>query len=137
MKIVFRSMFSWGVACLLLCAVGCDQPDYYQCDGTVTLDGTPIPNLQITFAPDNPDDRPPIAMTDASGQFQMSTGREMGVKPGSYKVIIEDPGAADGRKTSTEPGYVYVVERYSTAKSDINYNADHHESNYQLSLKKE
>lgn len=120
-----------------MCSIGCGTPDYYQCDGTVTLDGQPIANLQITFKPDNPDDRPPIAMTDASGKFQMTTGRETGIKPGEYKVVIEDPGAADGRKTSTEPSYLYVVDRYSAKKTDLEYKADHHESNYKLDLKKQ
>ena len=137
MKIDLRRFPLALILCSLTLAVGCGQPDFYQCDGTVTLDGKPIGNLQVTFAPGNPDDRPPIAMTDASGKFQMTTGREIGIKPGDYKVVIEDPGAADGRKTSTEPGYLYVVDRYSAAKSDLMYKADHHESNYEISLKKQ
>jgi hypothetical protein len=137
MNFAGRRASMFGLLIVLAITVGCGQPDFYTCDGTVTLDGKPIGKLQITFAPDNPDDRPPIALTDEAGKFQMSTGSAMGVKPGNYKVVIEDPGAADGRKTSTEPDYVYVVGRYSGDKTDLTYTADRHQSDYQISLKKE
>ena len=137
MNFARKSTGVWGLLAVLAVTVGCGQPDYYTCNGTITLEGKPIENLQVTFAPDNPDDRPPIAVTDAAGKFQMSTGREMGVKPGDYKIVIEDPSAADGRKTSTEPDYVYVVGRYSLDQTDLDYKADRHQSDYQVSLKKE
>jgi hypothetical protein len=122
---------------MLALSVGCGKPDFYKCDGVVTLDGKPIENLQITFQPDNPDTRPPLAMTDAEGKFEMTTGREYGVKPGSYIINIEDPAAANGGKTSSEPDYVYVVGRYGPGKSDLKYEADSHRTGYQISLKKE
>ncbi len=132
-----KSIGMCGLLAVIAVTVGCGQPDYYTCAGTITLEGKPIGNLQVTFAPDNPDSRPPIALTDAAGKFQMTTGREIGVKPGNYKIVIEDPGAADGRKTSTEPDYLYVVGRYSVDKTDLDYKADRHQNDYQVSLKKE
>lgn len=117
--------------------LGCGNPDFYQCEGVVTHEGEPVPLLQIDFLPDNPDlGRPPFAITDANGRFQLTTGRENGLIPGSYNVSVQDPGAADGRKTSTEPGYLYVIDRYSVLKSDIKYEANKHESNFELKLDK-
>ena len=58
---------------MLALSVGCGKPDYYKCEGVVTLDGKPIPALQISFQPDIVDNRPPIAITNEQGKFQMSS----------------------------------------------------------------
>jgi hypothetical protein len=134
-----RNQMLLGLSLLgLLClAVGCGQPDYYKCSGVVMHEGKPMAHLQITFAPENPESvRPPISMSDSNGRFEMSSGREFGVPPGTYIVHIEDPVAADGRKTSTEPDYLYVIDRYSPMKSDLKYEADRHRTNFELVLEK-
>ncbi|GIW98974.1 MAG: hypothetical protein KatS3mg111_2307 [Pirellulaceae bacterium] len=64
----------------------------------------------------------------------MKTGRHIGVPPGSYIVHIEDPAAADGGQTSTDPDYLYVVDRYSPLKSDLKYLADAHRTDFELKL---
>ena len=115
---------------------GCGKPDYYKCGGVVSLDGKPIPQLQINFIPEDVNIRPPVGMTDDKGHFDMTSGSEYGVPPGKYKIEIVDPGAADGRKTSTEPDYVYVVGRYNSAKTDLTYEANSHQSNYEIKLTK-
>jgi hypothetical protein len=123
---------------LVAILVGCGKPAYYKCDGVVKLDGKPIPKLQISFVSMDPNaGRPSISMTDDTGRFQMTTGANYGVPPGSYKIIIEDPVAVDGRKTSTEKDYVYVVTRYSSTESELMYQSERHESNYEINLKKE
>lgn len=58
----------------------------------------------------------------------------MGVPPGSYTVIVEDPVAADGRRTSTSEDYLYVIDRYSPSKSDFKYVADQHRRDFELKL---
>ncbi|QDV26114.1 carboxypeptidase-like regulatory domain-containing protein [Aureliella helgolandensis] len=125
---------------VLLSAVGCGEPDFYTMKGTATHDGVPIPNLQITFAPEAIDStRPPVTITKVDGTFEMTTGRNRGIPPGKYTIHIEDPGAADGRVTpkkddSYYDAYMYVVERYSPANSDLNYDAKQHASGYELKL---
>lgn len=119
----------------LVAAVGCGPPDYYKCSGVVTHDGRPVPFLQITFKPDILDStRPPMAIADKDGKFEMKCGREIGVPPGTYTVLIEDPAAADGGKTSTEADYLYVVDRYSPQKSSLKYESDAHRADYELKL---
>ncbi len=124
-----------GLVSLLGFVLGCGKADFYQCEGVATHDGKPVPFLQVDFLPVDPNlGRPPFAMTDENGRFQLTTGREYGLVPGSYKVSVQDPGAADGRKTSTEPAYLYVIDRYSDQKSDITYEADRHNKNFELKL---
>ncbi len=94
-----------------------------------------MPWVQITFQPEIADSvRPPIAIADENGRFEMTSGRNKGVPPGTYIVHIEDPAAADGGQTSTEPDYLYVIDRYSPYKSDLKYVADQHRTDYELKL---
>lgn len=124
--------------CLTMASlVGCGTPDYYQCEGVVTHEGKPVGPLLITFEPENPEaGRPPSAMSDKDGKFKMETGREAGVPPGNYLIHVVDPVAADGRKMSTAPEYLYVIDRYSPEKTDVKYTADSHQSNFELKLDK-
>ena len=137
MSIRGRLIRTQAMFVLLATLLGCGQPDFYQCEGVVTHEGKPIPGLQLDFMPENPDlGRPPYAITDESGRFELTTGRDNGLIPGKYSVSVQDPGAADGRKTSTAPEYLYVIDRYSSAKSDLKYEANKHEPNLELKLDK-
>ena len=128
-----RLALLWGVV-LGLC-LGCDEPKFYQCEGIITHDGQPVPGLQINFEPVIIDSvRSPIGLTDADGRFEMTTGRHRGVPPGEYKVHIVDPREADGRRTSTEPAYLYVIDRYSPQNSDYRYTADRHREEFEMQL---
>lgn len=136
MRTAHRLSFGWLLIGCLTVLVGCGEPDYYLCNGVVTLNDKPIDQLQITFEPDVIGGRPPIGVTDAKGYFEMTSGSEYGVPPGTYKIFIEDPAAADGRKTSTEPDYLYVVNNYGPRKSDLTYEATSHQQNYEIKLTK-
>ena len=128
-------LFPLTALCCL--AIGCGPPDYYSCKGVVMHEGKPVPHVQITFSPVNPDaTRPPVALSDENGKFEMKHGRNKGVPPGSYHVHIEDPAEADGGQTSDEPGYVFVTDRYNPIKSDLKYEADQHRSDFVLDLPK-
>ena len=132
----FQRMLVVSLASGLCFLVGCGEPDYYLCNGVVTLNDKPIGDLQITFQPNEVGGRPPIGLTDKEGRFEMTSGSEYGVPPGSYKIFIEDPAAADGRKTSTQPDYLYVVGNYGPQKSDLTYEANSHQKNYEIKLTK-
>lgn len=123
------------VTLVLGICIGCEPPKFYDCEGVVTRDGKPIPRLQITFAPDIIDSvRMPLGLSDEQGRFEMFSGRNMGVPPGAYRVYVEDPGAADGRQTSDDPDYLYVINRYSAEKSDYKYVADRDQLDFELKL---
>ncbi len=128
------------VLSLLFWAVGCGPPDFYTLSGTVTSDGVPLPYIQITLEPGAIEStRPPMTLTDAEGKFEMKSGRNRGVPPGSYTVHIEDPAYANGGKTHkpSEPfyeNYEYACLRYSSVNSDLRYEADAHRTEYQVKL---
>lgn len=130
-----RFSLAAGMILALASLVGCGPPDYYRVNGTVTKDGSPVPYLQITFQPIPLDRcRPPMTIANEEGFFEMKCGRNYGVPPGTYTVHIEDPAEADGGKTSTEPDYLYVVDRYSPVKSDLLYESDAHRTGWELKL---
>jgi hypothetical protein len=123
---------------LLFTAVGCGPPASYHLSGTVEHDGKPMPFVQLTFDPGN-GNRPPIAVADKNGNFEVSTGSLDGLPPGEYIVMVEDPAAAAGGRTveKSDPlfaSYQYVCERYSPQNSDLKYKADAARSGYVLKL---
>jgi hypothetical protein len=135
MKADLKHYFPLLMLVSIAALVGCGPPDYYKCSGVVTHKGNPIPYLEITFEPEVLDStRPPHALSNENGEFEMKCGRERGVPPGRYKVIVVDPAKADGGQTSTEPDYLYVTDRYSPLKSDLYYEADQHRTNWELEL---
>lgn len=135
MKKDFTRYFPLLILVSLATLVGCGPPSHYKTSGVVTHEGNPIPHLEITFEPENLDStRPPIALSNENGEFEMKHGRERGVPPGTYRVTVVDPAEADGGQTSTEPDYLYVTDRYSPAKSDLMYEADQHRTDFELEL---
>ncbi|MFN3192097.1 MAG: carboxypeptidase-like regulatory domain-containing protein [Aureliella sp.] len=137
MNTKIASLVATGL-CLFL-FVGCGPPETYSCSGTVTHDGEPVPYLEIVFEPENPDaTRPPRAMANENGEFEMKWGRKKGVPPGNYNIHILDPAEADGGDTSKQAPdpekYKYVVDRYSPLKSDLKYVSDANRSGYELKL---
>lgn len=134
-----RSSVALCGALAILCVAGCGQPRYYNCAGQVTRDGRPIPYLEIKFMPDDPAGRTPNTSSDENGNFVMRVGRDIGVEPGTYKICVVDPLFEAGGQTPAESDewyedYMYVIDRYSPAKSDIKYSADQHITDFQLKL---
>ena len=129
------------LAAVLACAVGCGPPKFYKCSGKVTHEGEPVPFVEIVFSPDIADStRPPMAMSDKDGNFEMMCARNSGAPPGEYTIHIIDPAEADGGDTSGDvpnpEAYKYVVDRYSPMKSDLKYVADQHRTDFELNIDK-
>lgn len=72
----------------LLVAAGCGGSGTIPVTGTVTLDGQPLPNAVVAFAPKD-GSRPAVGRTDAQGNFQVTTFTENdGVMPGEHIVTV-------------------------------------------------
>lgn len=73
---------------LFLGVAGCgtDGPAIYPVSGTVTYNGAPVENAQVTFIPEN--GSPGTGQTDASGKYQISTRGKDGAALGLNKVTI-------------------------------------------------
>ncbi len=92
-----------SVGLLLLTACGCGRGNYPEVatvTGTVTLDGKPLEDAEITFAPK--DGRASSGRTDAKGQYSLSYTKNIrGAVLGEHRVmirkVIEDYSKASSR----------------------------------------
>jgi hypothetical protein len=87
----------------LTVATGCsssEAPPYpvTTVTGVVTLDGKPLPNAEVKFAPDGTTvGFGGKAYTDAEGQYKLrGTRGENGVPPGDYRVFVSKRKMPDG-----------------------------------------
>jgi hypothetical protein len=90
---------------LLLCEFGCggSQKGLAPVEGTVMLDGTPMPGVYVFFdQPDASKNRAFIGQTDEQGHFELREAGEKyaGTPPGPYRVTLSTavakPGSPDG-----------------------------------------
>ncbi|MEO1990508.1 MAG: carboxypeptidase-like regulatory domain-containing protein [Pirellulales bacterium] len=85
---------AWICAVIVITTVlaGCGSkgPSVYSVTGTVTVDGTPLPNVQVAFLPTESNRQASLGVTDASGKFDLTYGSSdrKGAEPGSYKVVL-------------------------------------------------
>lgn len=86
------SRFKW-VAALLAClasVAGCssgDQPDLGLVTGRITLNGEPLPNVEVAFQPEN--GRPSYGETDEDGNYELTYIRDTkGAKVGTHRVLV-------------------------------------------------
>jgi len=84
----------WAVLFLLMCATafsgGCGSGfKLAQVSGTVTVDGAPVPNLQVVFEPQDKTQPSSIGFTQADGKYELrcSSG-EPGAVPGAHTVRV-------------------------------------------------
>ena len=104
--------------------------------GTLTHKGEPIPEMLICFEPVDADNNPASeAETDQQGKFELKVGNTMGVMKGEYYVYVLDPIAIQGGKTSTDPAYLEVLQKYGSRElSDIRITIDAATNDYELKL---
>ena len=86
---------------VLLCvAVGCGpsaDAGLVAAKGQVTLDGTPVSGVTVTFVPqEGVKGRGGFAVTDSDGRFDARIGNAPGVLPGKYRVLFERLVTSDG-----------------------------------------
>ena len=89
------SLFVLGVVGPLL-AIGCGSsgPELARVQGTVKLDGAPLPEAMITFVP--AEGRPSFGVTDSDGNFDLLyTTDRRGALPGEHVVRVSTQRAGD------------------------------------------
>lgn len=67
--------------------VGCGGPYDSTVSGTVTLSSAPLPRGTISFIPQG-SGAPAYGMIEADGKYMLRTGREEGLKSGSYTATV-------------------------------------------------
>ena len=78
-----------GVCLLVVTCLGCGPggPEIASVEGTVTMDGKPLPDASVVFIPEN--GRPAGATTDSEGKYVLTfTQGRKGAMPGKNKVRI-------------------------------------------------
>ena len=134
-----------GTALLLLLA-GCGKHAMNnQVEGTVKLDGTPLPNVVVQFVPDMTEgSQPPgaSAYTDGQGHYSLTCDNQKpGAVLGKYRVIVlpgrrgggavgDDRDAPRGERAPAYVPPIYTQAAKSPLKVDVT--ADQH--TYDLSL---
>jgi hypothetical protein len=95
-----------GICCLLLAGLsGCStveagpEEDLVSVSGSVTLDGTPVEGIMVSFIPTGKGSTAHhgSAVTDSDGRFEMlNYQRKEGMPPGAYIVVFSRWALPDG-----------------------------------------
>lgn len=95
----------WSL-CLL---TGCGGPRYAEVEGIITLNGTPLPDVEVAFCPDpEKGGKGPRAVgrTDKSGRYTLVCDNQVtGAVVGTHRVVVTDLQAvpAPDRRAVAEP----------------------------------
>ena len=101
-----------AIVCLSVtaaCSKGKNEPqlDLTPASGTITLDGRPLADADVTFALQ---ETPPAGYfgsagrTDAEGKYVLMSGTKKGAVPGTYKVAVSRIEAPGGATVNPEGG---------------------------------
>jgi len=114
----FYGVIALAVVCGM---VGCgrsNRPPLGRVEGTVTLDGVPLPAALVVFTPDGPG-RSAVAKTDTAGHYELSFLRDIaGANLGSHKVRISTAG--DRAKETLPPRYHRKTQLSATVEPGKN-----------------
>lgn len=103
------------------CILGCDKgdlPDLAPVSGTVTLDGKPLANKEVIFAPEN--GRPSIGRTDENGKYELKYTVEIeGAIIGQHAVKISTPLPEGGNYAGYKESVPKKYNVESTLKEEV------------------
>lgn len=115
-----QSKFVVVLSALCLAAAGCGSEESAgpSLTGTVTFNGEPLPNANLTFEPDGTGGSTAYGRTDENGVYTTHTGRSLaGIAPGRYNVGVEayviEPGMFDAQGNYVENGQFAIPKEYA------------------------
>ncbi len=104
---MLKTLSLFLIPALMVVLVGCDsRPKVYPVTGTVTIKGTPAPEMtRVNFEPVSGGELA-AGMVDATGGFTLYSGNEgrPGAVPGSYKVFLSPDASSDAYMTGKPSG---------------------------------
>jgi hypothetical protein len=97
-----RTIYAAGILLVAVAASGCGTKTV-KVEGTVTLDGQPVPGAMVIFYPE--DGGPQAnALTDADGAFRLTTfNTGDGAMPGSHKVTVSKQKGKEDTTVGVHP----------------------------------
>ncbi|QDU50835.1 carboxypeptidase-like regulatory domain-containing protein [Gimesia panareensis] len=124
-KLIWSAGLCLGVMLLCSACGGSDAPDLGNVTGTITLDGAPLADANVTFMPEKV--RASSAKTDSAGKYELIYIRdEKGAALGDHKVVVSK---LVNEKETIPPNYSDETELTAVVKSGDN------EINFDLSSK--
>lgn len=112
--------FLLAFACLGVLGCGAGGPATAPVTGKVTMDGDPVPNALVTFVAKDKGSAA-TGMTDASGQYSLSTAGKEGAILGSYTVKVtstQAPAASATEVRSDSAEYANMATGDYAAQSE-------------------
>ncbi|MDR2346095.1 MAG: carboxypeptidase-like regulatory domain-containing protein [Planctomycetaceae bacterium] len=113
-----------AVTMIILTSLGCSKntiSGLVPCEGIVTLNGQPLENASIIFAPAASNGRSAGGMTNENGYYNLRTNTSVGVLPGDYKVTViksipeteKDVKLIDEMRTAAEKNNGTIPDSYN------------------------
>jgi len=114
-------MTKWlGAFAITATIAGCGGSDFgAEVSGRVTLDGNPVGPGVVVFAPTAGNTNPPEGAILPDGSYFLKTSRDVGLRPGAYKVAVsvyDVPDLKPGERTSAPPKLV-TPPKYSSVET--------------------
>lgn len=118
-----------------------DQPELGQVKGTVTMDGSPLAGVSVTFSPDS--GRPATGKTDIAGNYELIYIRNTpGCKLGHNKVMISNSTEEDEMEqegddaVQTAPSDEKMIPAKYNDKTTLEADVQPGENTFNFDLKK-
>jgi hypothetical protein len=127
-----------GAAMIMTAICGCGEgPKLVPVTGVVTLDGKPLTEAGILFAPAEAGLLPASGQTDAQGRFQLTTLNRPGATAGSYRVTVVKQKISMSDNPLVPPTVKWFTpQKYSlpeTSGLHVSVDYDHREFTFALS----
>jgi hypothetical protein len=92
-------------AAVAVLAAGCGGPELADVDGVVTLDGAPLPDVEVVFVPEAGGGNA-RAYTDAQGRYRLKSdgNKRGGAAAGTYRVLVTDLAGVPDVTALAPPG---------------------------------
>jgi hypothetical protein len=111
---------SFAVIVLMIALAGCsDSGMESEVTGTVTLDGQPVGPGAVVFAPVEGQTNPADGAIQLDGSYFLKTSREVGLKPGTYKVsvsVFDQPEVQPGERSNV-PAKLVTPQKYADTET--------------------
>lgn len=111
---VDRKWFQIPVVLVTVLLPGCSSQEFSVVQGNVSLDGTPLPGVQIIFLSEQGATPVAMSITNAVGEFTMApVGGSQEMPPGSYKVVMSKLPDTSPRSSPTNQPPLVVPAVYT------------------------